>query len=65
MEKDYKKAYMWAYLSQLSGEDNSKKLEELKEEGWFSSAKVSQKDAEEAETEAKQKYDEIQKNKKK
>ena len=56
VSQDYKKAYMWYYLSQLSGLDNSKELKALENDGWFSSAKVSKADVEQAQDEAQKKY---------
>ena len=53
---------MWFYLAYLSGNNDVKSyLDDLEEEGWFSSAKVSKSKAAEAQEEARRKYNEIRK----
>ena len=62
VKQDYKTAYMWYFLSGLSGYSNaSDRVRDLETDGWFSSAKVSPSEAEEAKAEARRKYDEIRK----
>ena len=62
VKQDYQTAYMWYFLAGLSGHSYANdKLRELEKEGWFSSAKVSPSEAQEAEAEALRKYNEIRK----
>lgn len=64
VKQDYKTAYMWYFLASLSGGNNSianRNVRDLETDGWFSSAKVSPYEAQEARAEALRKYDEIRK----
>ncbi len=62
VEQSYKTAYMWYYLASLGGFDCMSHVNQLeKKENWFSSAKVSPSEAQEAKAEAMRKYDEIKK----
>ena len=52
VEKNYKTAYAWFYLSQLCGYDSTEPIKYLEKDGWFSSPKVSKTEAELAKIEA-------------
>lgn len=62
VKQDYKTSYMWYFLAGLFGDSNANdNARDLEKDGWFSSAKVSPSEANEAKLEALRKYDEIRK----